>query len=172
MPAPIVNPEAARGRRVDLLFSAALAVTALALGPALAHALEAPNKIGLSRENYFVVQQIYRGWNLLAVVLLLEGASMVALAFAVRRNSRALARVLAAIACLVGAQGVFWLFTQPANIATGNWSRAPENWEALRIDREYSHAAGAALQFLAFLALLAASHEYRCRDLSKPAAGR
>jgi hypothetical protein len=39
-----------------------LLFAALALAPALAHLLELPNKIGLSRDNYPVVQQIYRGW--------------------------------------------------------------------------------------------------------------
>jgi hypothetical protein len=41
-----------------------LLFAALALAPALAHLLELPNKIGLSRDNYLVVQQIYRGWAL------------------------------------------------------------------------------------------------------------
>jgi hypothetical protein len=35
--------------------------TALALAPALAHALELPDKINLSGEDYLAVQQIYRG---------------------------------------------------------------------------------------------------------------
>ena len=55
-------------RRVALFF--ALMVTALALGPALAHLLELPNKIALPRDAYFTVQQIYAGWSLLGVVLL------------------------------------------------------------------------------------------------------
>ncbi|WP_036251994.1 hypothetical protein [Methylobacter sp. BBA5.1] len=41
--------------------------TALALAVALAHALELPNKITLSREDYLTVQQIYRGWALLCI---------------------------------------------------------------------------------------------------------
>ena len=50
-------------------FFVALLASALALGPALAHAFELPNKIGLSREEYFIVQKAYRGWNLLAWLL-------------------------------------------------------------------------------------------------------
>jgi hypothetical protein len=42
-------------RFIALLFSA------LALPPALAHLLESPNKINLSREDYLAVRQIYRG---------------------------------------------------------------------------------------------------------------
>jgi hypothetical protein len=39
-----------------------LLFVALALAPAMAHLLELLNKINLSREQYLVVQQIYRGW--------------------------------------------------------------------------------------------------------------
>jgi hypothetical protein len=38
-------------------------MTALTLGPAMAHLLEAPVKLFLPREQYFQVQQIYRGWG-------------------------------------------------------------------------------------------------------------
>jgi hypothetical protein len=41
-----------------------LVLVALALAPAMAHLLELPNKITLSREDYLTVQQIYRGWAL------------------------------------------------------------------------------------------------------------
>jgi hypothetical protein len=41
----------------------ALLATAVALGAALAHALELPNKIGMSVDTYFIVQQVYSGWN-------------------------------------------------------------------------------------------------------------
>lgn len=47
-----------------------LLFAALALAPALAHLLELPNKIGLSRDDYLAVQQIYRGWALLGLLLL------------------------------------------------------------------------------------------------------
>jgi hypothetical protein len=46
----------------NIAFFIALMATALALGAALAHALELPNKIVLSRDDYFVVQKAYRGW--------------------------------------------------------------------------------------------------------------
>jgi hypothetical protein len=41
----------------------------LALAPALAHSLELPNKIDLSREDYLTIQQGYRGWALLGFVV-------------------------------------------------------------------------------------------------------
>ena len=60
-----------------IAFFVALLASALVLGPALAHVLELPNKIGLPREEYFIVQKAYRGWNQIAWVL---GVQVVALA--------------------------------------------------------------------------------------------
>jgi hypothetical protein len=42
----------------------ALVLTALALVPAGAHLFALPNKINLAAEQYFIVQNIYRGWSL------------------------------------------------------------------------------------------------------------
>lgn len=41
----------------------------------------------------------------------------------------------------------------PANQATANWTVAPDNWRALRMQREYSHAVNAVLTFLALCAV-------------------
>lgn len=136
------------------LFALALVSTALALGPALAHAFELPNKIGLQRDSYFLVQQIYRGWSTLGFLLFLELGSMIALAVALKGSGAAIRWVLAAILCVVAAQAVFWLFTQPANVATANWTRIPDGWMGLRACWEYSHLAGAVCQFMAFCSLV------------------
>ena len=40
----------------------AVILTAVALVPSGAHLAELPNKLSLDRDQYFVVQQIYRGW--------------------------------------------------------------------------------------------------------------
>jgi hypothetical protein len=47
----------------------AILFTALALVPALAHAMELPNKMRLPREHYLTVQSIYRGWALVGVLV-------------------------------------------------------------------------------------------------------
>jgi len=52
---------------------------------------------------------------------------------------------------------VFFAWTYPANQATGNWTSAPENWEQLRTDWEYSHAANAMITFLALLCSVGAA---------------
>ena len=67
------------------------------------------------------------------------------------RRLRTLA--LIALVCLVGAQALFWIFTYPANAATANWTVQPEDWQALRLRWEYSHAAGALLQLAAMACL-------------------
>jgi hypothetical protein len=47
-----------------------LLFVALALAPAMAHLLELPNKINLSRDDYLTMQQIYRGWALLGFIVI------------------------------------------------------------------------------------------------------
>ena len=61
-----------RSRTYDILFFVAMLASAMALGGALAHLFELPNKIGLPQEEYFIVQQAYRGWNRLAWLLLVQ----------------------------------------------------------------------------------------------------
>ena len=128
---------------------------ALALAPALAHLLELPNKIGLSREEYRVAQQLYRGWALLGFVVYGAILSSLALTILVRRR-REVAAALTGFACLAGTQVLFWLFTFPANRATQNWTVLPEHWMALRAQWEYSHAASALLNLAALAALIVA----------------
>jgi hypothetical protein len=61
--------------------------------------------------------------------------------------------VAAAFLCILAAQAIFWSFTYPANAATDNWTRIPENWQALRAQWEYSHAASAGFNLMAVLAM-------------------
>jgi hypothetical protein len=76
------------GTGIDLLLFVALLSTALALGAALAHALELPNKISLSEHEYFIVQKAYQGWDRLAFLLLVELGSMSAVAVQWRHEPR------------------------------------------------------------------------------------
>ena len=131
----------------------ALLFVGLALAPALAHLLELPNKIGLARADYFVVQQVYRGWALLGVVVFGALLSTLMLAVMVRKRRREFALTLLAFLCILGTQIVFWAFTFPANRETANWTVQPEHWAALRAQWEYSHAASAVLNLVAFAAL-------------------
>lgn len=140
---------------MDLARRFALFFVALALAPAAAHLLELPNKIGLPRDEYLVVQQIYRGWALLGVVVL--GALLATLVFAIlARGTRDFKFALTAFVCIAATQAVFWTFTFPTNQETLNWTVLPDHWEALRTQWEYSHAASALLDLIALLALVLA----------------
>jgi len=132
----------------------ALLATAFALGPALAHAFALPNKMGLSRDDYFIAQKAYAGWDRLAYLLVVQAAALVTVVVVTRHDTSAWIASLLALAGLLAAQAVFWIFTYPANVLTVNWTRPPEDWDVLRRQWEYSHAAGAALQVVALCALL------------------
>jgi hypothetical protein len=141
----------------EVVFFIALLATALALGGALAHALELPNKISLPRDEYFIVQKAYRGWTQLAYLLMVELASMVAVAVMSRHQPHVLWPAIAAIICLLSAQTLFWIYTYPVNTMTKNWTVMPDNWDSLRRRWEFSHAAGAAFQVLAMSSLIVAA---------------
>lgn len=146
-----------RRKRRNIALFAALFATALALGAALAHLLELPNKLRLPVEEYLVVQQIYFGWDRLGYLIAAQFAAIVASAFCVRHNARALRATLAALACLLVAQAIFWTLTYPINVATANWTMLPDDWTALRNRWEFSHAAGALFQAGAMAALIVAA---------------
>jgi hypothetical protein len=135
----------------------ALLSTAISLGPALAHLLELPNKMQLPADLYFATQQLYNGWAWIAVVLLVQLVSIIAVGVLGRSDPSTLYSSLVALAGLIAAQAVFWIWTYPANVATAQWTKMPENLEALRVQWEYSHAAGAVFQLTAMAALIVAA---------------
>jgi amino acid permease len=139
---------------IKVIYFIALFFVAVALGPALAHLLELPNKINLTREEYLTVQQIYRGWALLGIVVAGALLSTLVLTVVVRHKRKAFVFALIAFICIVGTQIVFWTYTYPANQTTNNWTMLPENWRELRQQWEYSHAASAGLNLLALLAMI------------------
>lgn len=130
----------------------AVLLTALALVPGGAHLFELPNKIDLPRDAYFTVQSIYRGWALFGVVLI--GAILANLlhAWLLRGRRAACGLALAAGLLVLATLAIFFAWTFPANQATANWTTIPADWERLRSQWEYSHAANAVLTFLALVA--------------------
>jgi len=147
------------GRSMATKASQFLAVvfTALALLPGGAHLMALPAKIAMPEDPYFVVQQIYRGWALAGVVIVLAILANL-LAALLNRESRRKWRLFAAAGLLIAVTlAIFFTWTYPANQATDNWTSAPENWEQLRTEWEYSHAANAAITFLALLCSVGAA---------------
>jgi hypothetical protein len=137
------------------IYFLSLLFASLALVPTMAHLLELPNKINLSRDNYLIVQQIYRGWALLAIVVFGALLSTLALTITLRHQRKAFILALVAFLCIAGTQIVFWTYTYPTNEITNNWTTLPENWAALRRQWEYSHATSALLNLLAMISLSA-----------------
>lgn len=135
-------------RFLSLLF------TAIALGAGLAHLFALPNKIHLPPEEYLTVQQIYRGWALLGIVLGMALISTLVLTLMVRRKPKAFVLTLIALLCIAGSLLVFFIFTYPANQRTENWTVLPDDWQQLRSQWEYSHAANAILYVIALSVLI------------------
>ena len=124
-------------------------LTALALVPAGAHLFELPNKIGLPQQDYFVVQGIYRGWALFGVVLIGALIANLMLAILVRGARTPFWLALVAFILIGSTLVIFFTWTYPANQATSNRTVAPADWQALRAQWEYAHAANAVLTFVA-----------------------
>ena len=131
----------------------AIVLTALALVPAGAHLFELPNKIGLAQDDYFVVQNIYRGWALFGIVLFGALAADLAVAVMVRRQRAPFRLAVLAFLLVVATLVIFFTWTYPTNQATSDWTAVPANWEELRLQWEYAHAANAVLTFLALCAV-------------------
>jgi len=152
--------------KIRVLQFVAIVLTALALIPPGAHLLELANKINLDREHYLTVQQIYRGWALLGAVLIASALANGVLAVATRRQTAPM--ILAAITGLLMCVtlGVFFIWTYPVNQATDDWTVAPENWQMLRVQWEYSHAANAVVTFLALCSAVASGLSWLPRTRS------
>ena len=140
----------------DILFFVAILATLTALAPGLAHLFEMPRKMVLGRDAYFTVQQIYAGWELFGIAIMVQFVSLALLAWRSVRQHYVFRPVLAALIFLILAQALFWLFTFPANSITNNWTSMPADWDMLRRQWEYSHALGATCQLLCLCCLIGA----------------
>ena len=128
----------------------AVVLTALALVPSGAHVFALANKITLGAEQYFIVQNIYRGWSLFGIVWIGALIANLLLAMLLRGRGAPFAFALFAGFCIALSLVVFFIWTYPANQATDNWTTIPDDWQLLRREWEYSHAANAVVTFAAF----------------------
>jgi hypothetical protein len=134
-------------RIVQLL---ALALTALALVPGGAHLFALPNKIDMPQEQYFIAQRAYDGWWRMAFILIPAMTCNVILTFMLRATRDAYRFALLGSLFLAATLAIFFAFTQPANVATQNWTIAPADWNLERMRWEYSHALNAVLTLISF----------------------
>ena len=105
-------------------------------------------------DDYFIAQEIYRGWNLFAIVLIGNLLANLALAVAMRAKDKALWFVVANLLCIVGSLAIFFVFTFPTNQATNQWTEVTANWKQLRWQWEMSHAANELVTFVGFCSLI------------------
>jgi hypothetical protein len=135
----------------------AIALAAVALVPSGAHLFALGNKVNLGAEQYFIVQNIYRGWDLFGIVLVGSLVADLILALMLRRRGGApFILALLAFGAMVLMLAIFFVWTFPANKATNNWTTIPDHWEQLREQWEYSHAVNAVVAFAAFSVTLSA----------------
>ncbi len=150
---------------VRTFYFVALMLTAIAMGLALAHLFELPNKIDISAADYLVVQRNYDNWSLIGLVVPLAFLSVLALTLALRGTGAPFALALIALLLLTAELLAFWGFIFPVNQATENWTKLPDHWKDLRAQWEYAHAIRAFLYVLALGMLLMSVLDWRCREV-------
>lgn len=128
---------------IKIISFVSLLSTALAMCPYVAHLMALPSKIHLSPEEYFQIQQLYTGWSYSAIVILISFISTCALSVLLRNYGDAFRLALASAFCIGISLVIFFMFTFPANQVTENWTSQPYDWQTLRLNWEYSHAANA-----------------------------
>jgi Domain of unknown function (DUF1772) len=148
-------------------------LVAVAFALSLAHALELPGKLRLTKDAYAAVQPIYYpGFTVGGFSEPLSVLLTIILLFFMPLGSTDFWLTLIALFGLVGMQLVYWLLTHPVNkfwledeslsrvgadfFALGKEGSRPEDWTRLRDRWEYSHVARAGFALVSFLALLLA----------------
>jgi hypothetical protein len=130
-------------------------LVAVAMALSLAHALEYPGKMRLSREHYLATQTIYYpGFTIGGGFEALGVLAALALVLLMPRGSTPFWWSLAGFVALAVMHAVFWTVTQPVNrywaanlkLSSGarrffgvNESLRTDDWERLRNKWEYSH---------------------------------
>jgi hypothetical protein len=154
-------------------------IVGLAMALAVAHALEMPGKMRLSKDAYLTVQPIYYPGFTVGGGIGEAGGTILTCALLVLMPLRTSAFwfTLLALLGLVGMQAVYWISTHPVNrywlqgqTLSRSGSRffsaggiegteadpSAENWKSLRNRWEYSHVMRAVLALLSFVSLVTA----------------
>jgi len=151
-----------------------ISLTAVAMGLALAHALEFPGKLRLNREEYFTVQAIYYpGFTLGGAAEPLAIVALAALLLEVPLGTNGRRLIGLALIAAVATQVLFWTVVQPVNrhwlksISLGaagerffnagaaatetDWTRLRDRWERGHIGRTLTATAAFTLTALALM---------------------
>lgn len=135
----------------------ALPFAALSMGTVLGHLLELPAKLQFDGPLWILLlQQLYVGFGTAGAVFEIGAVLLVAvLAVAVRRRHPAAGWTLTAALLLAAAHAAFWIWIAPVNAALQHVDpeAPPAAWQQLRDTWEWTHAARAVAQMLAFAAL-------------------
>jgi hypothetical protein len=152
-------------------------LVAVAMSLSLAHALELPGKMRLTKDAYYAMQPIYYPGFTIGGGISEPGGTIatIALLLLTPFGSTDFWLTLVALLGLIGMQVVYWVFTHPVNkfwltdeklgaFGAGffgfggakNEKTRPVKWTDLRDRWEYSHVARAVLAFVSLLALVIA----------------
>jgi hypothetical protein len=162
---------------IKVLQIVTVVLVALAMIPAVAHALEWPGKMRLGKDRYFAVQRIYYpGFTFAGIGEPVGFISAIVLLILTPKGTAGFWLTLLAVVCLLGMQGVYWIFVHPVNkvwvqgesmsaLGSGFFAlggprvqsktRAPE-WTQFRNRWEHAHLVRAGLVTVSFLALVIA----------------
>jgi hypothetical protein len=151
-------------------------LVAVAMAPALAHALELPGKMRLSKDTYLAVQPIYYpGFTIGGGIGEAGGMiALIVLLFLTPYVSTSFWWTLAALLLLLAMHLTYWVVTHPVNnfwlretklagvgatffsLFSSRRARGGADWSKLRDVWEYSHVARAILAMLSLISLLIA----------------
>ena len=149
-------------------------LVAVAMALSLAHALEYPGKMRLSKEAYLTTQSIYYpGFTIGGLGEALSLAATLILLVRLPYGSEPFWWTLVAFLSLVAMHGIFWMVTQPVNrrwvtrLSLGGSARrlfavqpaslpATVEWEQLRDRWEYSHIVRAIFAAIGLISVTAA----------------
>jgi Domain of unknown function (DUF1772) len=158
---------------IPVLQVVTLMLVAVTVTLALAHALEYPGKLRLSKEEYLVVQKIYYpGFTVGGIAEGLSVFALAVLAFLTRNAGAVFWLTLAAFIAVAALHAVYWFVTHPVNnfwirdvqlsragtrffgVKAGRQLEGAEpDWTELRDRWELSHIARAVLGLIALLLL-------------------
>lgn len=150
-------------------------LVALAMVPAVAHALELPGKMRLTKDAYFAVQRIYYpGFTMAGIGEPVSSTSTILLLFFTTPGTAAFWLTLVSLIGLIGMQGVYWIVIHPVNKvwvqgeklsglgsgffglgqARAKTGGSAPDWTALRNRWERAHLVRATLVSVSFVALV------------------